>query len=259
MKIFQLIVILIISFPLQSIASPCDQTKQNFSEGIEFFKQEQFLLASQYFVITKNFGNKECKLFFLASYFQAASFLNLKDLKAFEIAMVDLNQEARSKLEINQTKLLRAYAYNNGEINGVDIDLKKRWELWQKRKAVSLAELGNPEISSIHSNYLESSNSKSPVLAGVLSAIIPGGGQAYVGAYQSAALAFFFNALLLGATLDFHRKDMGMAAAASGTLFSMTYLGNIVSAVKGANLVNNKESRPYENALRGLMLPELQF
>ncbi len=113
----------------------------------------------------------------------------------------------------------------------------------------------------IHASFLDFDRSprKNPWVAGGISALLPGAGQAYAGNWQAAGLALILNAIFLGATVDFVKKDMPGATAASAGVFSIVYVGNILSAVQGANAYSNRLSKPAENRLKDLLIPELRF
>ena len=99
------------------------------------------------------------------------------------------------------------------------------------------------EIETLNQHQL-----KSPTLAGVMSALVPGSGQMYVGTYQSGALSFALNLITGLATAELFKKKMTYTGIASGTVFSFFYMGNIYSAVSSANAINEKNNSS-ENAL----------
>lgn len=100
-------------------------------------------------------------------------------------------------------------------------------------------------------------NQKSPALAGTLSAILPGAGQAYTGSWQSGAMAFVLNALFLSATLELQDKDLHATALASGVVFSITYLGNILNAAESARIYNQNYYAPKIEEEKAKRFPEL--
>jgi TM2 domain-containing membrane protein YozV len=259
MKIKLLIVLFFISFSSIAAKDSCRYQEKVFQEGYEYFSNGHYLLASQLFSQSRLQADPDCERTFKAGYFQSASFLLLQDVKAFDISLGVLVREVKSPSEKEQIHLLRAYAYDIPNLPDSNSDLQRRWGLWRSRKKTDLKDFNSPELNKIHEDYIVAINTKSPVVAGVLSAILPGAGQMYIGAYQSAALALIFNGLLLGTTLEFSRKNMDVAALTSGTLFSMTYLGNILSATKGASQLNTSNAYPYERDLRRGLLPELEF
>ncbi|MBW2308716.1 MAG: tetratricopeptide repeat protein [Deltaproteobacteria bacterium] len=100
--------------------------------------------------------------------------------------------------------------------------------------------------SSLYSNALDLSVSSlqlvdirrpSPVLAGVLSAILPGAGQAYAGRPRNALISFLINgAFIAGAVASFARGNEGAGILIS-FLESGWYMGGISSAAQDAREV----------------------
>lgn len=82
--------------------------------------------------------------------------------------------------------------------------------------------------------------SKSPWLAGGLSALLPGAGSAYGGRWSEGALAFFVNALFIGATVEAAREDDDDLAFVLGIGALAFYAGNIYAAVNGAYKFNDR-------------------
>ncbi len=100
---------------------------------------------------------------------------------------------------------------------------------------------------------------KSPALAGSLSALLPGAGQAYTGSWQSGAMAFVLNALFLSATLELKDKNLDNTALVSGVVFSITYLGNILNAAESAKLYNKNSNKTLIETEKQKQFPELQL
>ena len=79
---------------------------------------------------------------------------------------------------------------------------------------------------------------KSPLLGGVLSAIVPGAGYAYAGSYLTAVSALVFNGLMSYAAVSSYQsgnKGMGLLTGLFGVAF---YIGNIQGSVKQVRRVN---------------------
>ena len=91
---------------------------------------------------------------------------------------------------------------------------------------------------------------KSPRLAKVLSAIIPGAGQAYSGDWRNGLNALALNGVLgyltVDAALDRHYVD---AALWGGLIFSRYYRGNIFRAEEAVKHFNTRQSRRASEAL----------
>lgn len=86
---------------------------------------------------------------------------------------------------------------------------------------------------------------KSPLLAGSLSAVLPGAGSFYVGRYAEGSLAFFLTALLGYATVTSLDQDHVAAGTVFGALTLAFYGGGIYSAANGAHKVNNAVRETY--------------
>ncbi len=84
---------------------------------------------------------------------------------------------------------------------------------------------------------------RNPRAAGVLSAVLPGAGQLYVGERRDALTAFVMNAALLGTTSAFLWRRNWYAAGASGLATAGFYAGNIFSAVNAAHRRNRRLER----------------
>ncbi|MBV8760800.1 MAG: hypothetical protein JO257_26135 [Deltaproteobacteria bacterium] len=98
---------------------------------------------------------------------------------------------------------------------------------------------------------------KSPALAGVLSAVLPGSGQLYSGSLQAAAVTFVLNSLFIGATVELARDKQYVTAAAAGTAASFFYVGGIINAADLARRRNRIAQQPYADELEDLLVPEV--
>lgn len=142
---------------------------------------------------------------------------------------------------------------------------KERIELWQNRyerkvNFHSFSNLSDPYIqnySSLQNSLL--ANVKSPATSGILSAMVPGLGQAYCGSFGAAALSFVINAAFGWATYDFFHNQQYGAGTTAGLVTSITYMGNILNAVKTAQRINDAHHREPESKLKKFLLPELSI
>jgi hypothetical protein len=103
-----------------------------------------------------------------------------------------------------------------------------------------------------------SARERRPWLAGTLSAIVPGLGQAYAGSWQGAAVAFVLNGVLIGATVELARKELYFAAGATGLAASIFYVGNIANAADLARRRNEIASEGARDALERALVPEVE-
>jgi TolA-binding protein len=103
-------------------------------------------------------------------------------------------------------------------------------------------------------------NYKSPEIAGVLSAVLPGSGQFYNERYQDGVYSFFLNALfILGAYKAFDSENYGLGGVL--TLFEIGwYTGGIYGAVGGAHKYNRKiDEDHFRSGIQKLNLRESEL
>jgi hypothetical protein len=91
----------------------------------------------------------------------------------------------------------------------------------------------------IENQKFEDLNLKSPVLSGILSAVLPGSGQLYNGRPWEALLSLSFNAAFAGATYYSYKELENIPLTIiSGAAFLGFYIGNITNAVTDAQRIN---------------------
>lgn len=91
---------------------------------------------------------------------------------------------------------------------------------------------------------------KSPVAAGVFSAVLPGSGQLYVGRPVDAALAFALNAAFIWGAVEAYDNENWAVFSLLGLMEVGLYGGNIYNAVNGAHLYNEKARAEYLKKLQ---------
>jgi outer membrane protein assembly factor BamD (BamD/ComL family) len=91
---------------------------------------------------------------------------------------------------------------------------------------------------------------KSPVRAGVLGAIIPGLGHAYVSRYKDATIAFLLNGLFIWAAVEAFNEDLNVLGGILTLLELGWYTGNIYSAVNVTHKHNRKLQDDFRNSLK---------
>lgn len=99
-------------------------------------------------------------------------------------------------------------------------------------------------IKTIEDNFLKKKK-KSPLIAGCLSAIVPGLGKLYVGKKGQAIAAFIFTSMFAAQAIEgyYHHGVKSTQFYVYATFFSMFYVGNIwgsVYSVKINNIANNR-------------------
>ncbi len=96
---------------------------------------------------------------------------------------------------------------------------------------------------------------RSPALAGLMSAALPGAGQAWVGRWAEAGSALLVNGLLVASGVELYRREQWFGLGAVGLLGVGFYGGNVFSAVHGARRFNRLA---WEERLAGVP-PELEL
>jgi len=96
---------------------------------------------------------------------------------------------------------------------------------------------------------IKSLRSRSPLLAGLFSALLPGSGQIYTGSYKDALLAFAVNAALIAGSYEAFDKKIYAAGGMVSAVGLTFYLGNVYGAVNSAHRRNQEgleaHLRPY--------------
>ena len=87
------------------------------------------------------------------------------------------------------------------------------------------------------------SRRKSPLMAGILSAALPGSGQLYIGRRGDAWLAFLLNGLFLAGIVEALNQDRPAVAGMLGLFEVGWYAGNIYGAANGARKYNLHQAR----------------
>jgi len=212
----------------------CNEFTSLYNEGRRYFAREQYLLSSIQFKLSSQFScETKSKVEALFAYSLAMNKLGEKSEVLSTLEDLELLATPEPKLKINLFKRLEL-----GISSPLSIDQQNRLKLWDERSLTPV-------------NY------KSPALAGAMSAVLPGLGQAYVGTWQSAAYSFLINALFLSATIELQKKGFYATSLTSGVVFSITYVGGIISAVQTAQIYNRNQVTPLELKLFEELFPEL--
>jgi hypothetical protein len=91
--------------------------------------------------------------------------------------------------------------------------------------------------------------SRSPALAGIMSAIIPGAGQAYTGRWVDGSISLLVNAGFGIAAWQAYQNDLPVVAILVGLFELGWYTGNIFSAVNYAHKYNERALEGYQRDL----------
>ncbi len=245
--------LLIVAFGINLNASSsteelCDFQKSIFLNANNLYQRGQYLLgAGQYLMLFSS----ECKN--LAS----------KSRYNYSLAMLELGEGSELLEQYRYFKLNNAREsdlikevidFSTGNLNNPKVNV------WMNlgNDNLSLKYLkNNRDALKAYEEYRKKINTKSPLLSGTLSALLPGAGQVYNGSYQSAAISFILNTIFLYSTIEFADKNLSAPAIASGVVFSVTYVGNVMNAVRGSNAINNRLARPSKNEIKKFLFPVL--
>lgn len=91
---------------------------------------------------------------------------------------------------------------------------------------------------------------KSPMLAGAMSALLPGAGQAYTERYVDSITAFLLNALFLWGTIESASSGNEVTASILAFFELGWYTGNIYNAVNDAHKYNRTVKKDFINNLK---------
>lgn len=212
----------------------CVFSENSYNQGVELYRRKQFLLSVQEFSSAQKFPCEKTRQQAAWGYLLAITELNEKE-EMFYLAVKkypeEMNDEWKSKIRLYQS-------YYFGINSNTDETLRTlKFKEWQ----------------------MNLPSQKSPIIAGTLSAVIPGAGQFYVGSWQSGTLAFILNALFLSATMELDRKELHSTALLSGIVFSIAYVGNVLNAAESAKIFNQNYHSANIEKERQRQLPELNL
>ena len=114
-------------------------------------------------------------------------------------------------------------------------------------------------------NWKNEPPNKNPVLAGIMSAVIPGSGKMYVGEWGDGIMAFITSGLFAFLAYDNFRADHNTRAWIFTGLGAFFYAGNVYGSVAAAQIYNAKIVFDFEDGLnfyleqKNYFTPEYKF
>lgn len=250
-----------------NVKNECKSERFLFEQANEFYKSDQMLLSSFHFSELRA-GGCDPKIRSRSWVGLALALNQLQEsTEARRILVEGLSDPEVSASDRASLQMLQTWIANS-PADGLTEDQRQRWALWSHRNDSRVFHEGilTSQIASAEKVKFEElqlgivmTPQKSLVISGVASALLPGAGQAYTGSWQAAALAFAINSMFLAATIEFAKDDMPYASIAAGTVFSITYVGNILSAVQAAHSSNELRRTEPEAILKKALLPELSL
>ncbi|WP_409477362.1 hypothetical protein [Pseudobdellovibrio sp. HCB154] len=220
-------------FSIEALAQKnCKASQLALDSGRDLFQRRQFLLSIQEFSMAEKFDCAEQLDQAMWGHLLAVTELGERDEMfhlSHKLYPLKFSLGYQQKLKLYQSYY---FPKNDGTVEAQRVNSFEQWK----------------------ENLPQQ---KSPALAGTLSAVLPGAGQAYTGSWQSGAMAFVLNALFLSATLELEDKDLPATALVSGVVFSITYLGNILNAAESARIYNQNYNAPQIEEEKAKRFPEL--
>ncbi|MEP4534906.1 MAG: hypothetical protein ABJ004_17565 [Cyclobacteriaceae bacterium] len=214
------------SFFLRSIkdnhASEGQQDTISFYQGkFNYLKKNRFESISFF----KNVGKSNLSYWNAAKFYSALQFAYLDNYEAglSELSMVEnLSSEERELLKLEQagfSLLTRNYAHFDQISTSFDSEFFQFTEHQDELVRIS--------------SVLSGHKSKSPFLAGLFSAIVPGAGKYYIGQFGRGTMALMSNAVFALQAYEGYRKDGPKSPAfiVFGSIFSVFYVANIWGSV----------------------------
>lgn len=197
-----------------------------------FYNTSDSLVASRYFLCNYKLGNYAKNKMVYSSYLKDGSTNDF--VKEVYLRSLVLQRSRTLSLELKEIPTTNASFY---EITG--LMLCSQWDEARSLYQSSIEDAHVDQYTSILNKQAEI-NYKKPVLAGTMSAIVPGSGKAYCGYWTDAVFSFVFVSLSAWqAYRGFEQKGgesvYGWVYACVGTGF---YIGNIFGSVKAANKRN---------------------
>jgi len=217
------------------------ETQNDYYRAITEYKRQMFLspdLPTQ----------RKCYLGLARSYFAGKKWLALeqtcaqaRSLKGYQLNEQDALKAVHALALWNLGHNKKAYDLVQGITNNNNNTLQlKAWTAFssgqQQEAEIYFTQAGQNQNATNVKNYHY--KEKSPLLAGTLSALIPGAGQYYTGNNSAALGAFFVNALLIASTIEAFDEDQEILGTGLGLLALGFYSGNIYGAINFAHKHN---------------------
>ena len=204
-----------------------DDARSLFAFATQLKQSRQYLLASVYFGWLAH--HNESSSLRWASLEQYSLLMDRLDQKDEAARALMLGLESSNNPRLPEFQLLAATRglYAKERLASSEAQKYAAWEHRHDRAPDS----DTPELAELRAALRRESRRSVP-FGMVLSAVLPGAGQAYLGDIQAAGLAFLVNALFGLATYQLFDKDLPYVGAASGLVFSITYTGNILNVLK---------------------------
>ncbi|MBN1297898.1 hypothetical protein JXA80_14065 [bacterium] len=205
-------------WPEHSLANECRyRIGRSYMQGSEYSRAAE--VFQELFVMDRN---PTGKLQSGESYAESLFYLHRYSLAASLLAELETHADSNDALRL---RLNRTWCYLKLR------DPVQASELWE-------IPAHQPIRDAIRA--LEVLPEKNPVLAGYMSALIPGAGQVYAGRWRDGVIAFLVNSLFIGGIVMAIDRDHDETAAVLGFFEAGFYTANIYNAVNDAHKANRE-------------------
>ncbi|GEM_PF-1347798 len=102
-------------------------------------------------------------------------------------------------------------------------------------------------------------NGRSPLMATIFSAVLPGSGQVYSGRFADGMVAFVINGLFTFLVVDSFKEDYTTGKVIGGLFGLQFYLGNVLGANRAAHIYNQSMLRGIVANVRDSLLRQRRF
>ncbi len=226
---------------------------------------EKDLLDSIYFLIARSMfylKNFDSSIVYFNYVSQNASFFKpavlYTSLSYSYLADYDNAEKAISKIKETDTNLLQMLYLNQSGISLLKRDIKKGNENIQKFTKTWYPVAEQQEKMNLLYNDIATFKNKSPIIAGVLSSVIPGLGKVYANRLGEGVSAFLITTTMGLVAFENYRKDgwKDPKTILFSSLFSVFYIGNIWGSVLSVKLVKDEFNQEInEQILFNLRVP----
>jgi outer membrane protein assembly factor BamD (BamD/ComL family)/TM2 domain-containing membrane protein YozV len=225
--------------------------RATYAEALASYLGEEYERAAQLaFGLARD--NPTGERAFAASYLQSLAYWKSKQHKMAlgALSVVEASPADRTAYEKEKIACTKAvYLMEAGHPKAGLVALKSYLEV-------------NPDAASARAGMaalekFDDMPTKSPTLAGVLSALLPGAGYAYAGRWGDGAASLLLNGLFAAAAYDLLRDDKYAAGYLVGSIGLSFYVGNIYGSANAAHRFNLKVLKGRRDDVVGVLSLQL--
>jgi len=153
-------------------------------------------------------------------------------------------------LLINATKFSEKNKDEALYLLGINYLLMEDWEkAGEALKAIASDSRFYPKLENDLEETVNKLDRKSPWVAGIMSAVIPGSGYAYNGRYQTGIASLILNGLFIWVSVESFRNKNYAIGSTSALLGTGWYIGNIIGSYNASIKFNTKQINHFMNSI----------